>query len=347
VLAGFLLVRPLLDDEPGEVRRSAPESAAPTRPRKPSGRKPGVVNLEAEQGYRNTLAAGTGIVIHPSGLVLTNNHVVQGATTLRGTDTDNRRVYTARVLGYDRSGDIALIRLVGASRLKTARFGAPEPAIGDIVTGVGNAGGKGGTPTAVTGEVTALEQSIVASDEVNGASERLAGLIETDAAIRPGDSGGPLLNTSGQVIGMNTAASAGFQRKQRGNTQSGHRGYAIPAARALAVARRIQRGETSATVHIGGTAMLGVEVRPAVAPSGARANGAAISGLLPGTPAETAGLRVGTTIVSLDDQLIDSPVRLTDLLLTHHPGDTVQIGWTGRDGLRRVTPVLLADGPPQ
>ncbi|MDL4774609.1 MULTISPECIES: S1C family serine protease [Thermomonosporaceae] len=348
VALGLLLVPPLLEGEPDEVRQAAPESAAPTRPQKPSGRRPGVVNLEAEQSYRSTLAAGTGIVIDPTGLVLTNNHVIQGATTLRGTDTDNRRAYPARVLGYDRSGDVALIRLEGAARLKTARFGAPEPVIGDIVTGVGNAGGKGGTPAAVTGKVTSLGQSIVATDEVNGSSERLTGLIETDAAIRPGDSGGPLLNTSGQVIGMNTAASAGVQVKRRGDPQSSpHRGYAIPAARALAIARQIQRGEASATVHIGRTAMLGVEVRTAVAPSGARTNGASVSGLLPGTPAEPAGLRVGTTIVSLDDQPVDSPARLTELLLARHPGDTVRVGWTGRDGLRRTTPVVLADGPPQ
>lgn len=341
---GFMLLRPLFDEPPADgVRQAAPESAAPSRPQKPSGRRPGVVNLAAEQGYRSTLAAGTGIVIDASGLVLTNNHVIQGATALRGTDTDNRRTYQARILGYDRSGDIALVRLVGAARLKVAEFGGPPPAIGDAVTGVGNAGGKGGSPTVVTGKVTALGESIVATDERDGGSERLTGLIETDAPIRPGHSGGPLLNSSGQVIGMNTAASAGFQLDKQGT----HRGYAIPAERALAVARQIQRGEASPTVHIGRTALLGVQVRTATSPSGARMTGAAVESLVPGTPAEAAGLRAGTVIVSLDGQLVDSPSRLTDLLLAHHPGDVVRIGWTGRDGQERVTPVTLADGPPQ
>ncbi|MFC6885095.1 MULTISPECIES: S1C family serine protease [Actinomadura] len=342
-LLGFLLVRPMLDDGGTSTSGAPPATVRPARTEKPSGRRPGVVNLEAEQAFRNTLSAGTGIVIDPSGLVLTNNHVIQGATTLRGTDTDNGRTYTAQVLGYDRSADIALVRLDGAARLKTAAFGAREPEVGDVVTGVGNAGGKGGTPAVVHGKVTSLGQSIVATDESDGSSERLTGLIETDAAIKPGDSGGPLLDSSGRVVGMNTAASAGYRMK----TESGHRAYAIPIARVLEVARQIQQGRPSATVHIGRTALLGVQVRGATTSTGARAPGAFIASLLPGTPAQSAGLRPGTTIVSLNEQVVDSPGALTDLLLRHRPGETVQIGWTGPDGLKRVTPVQLGDGPPQ
>ncbi|MBO2453690.1 trypsin-like peptidase domain-containing protein [Actinomadura barringtoniae] len=342
-LAVFLL-RPLLDHGTEDVQAAPQPTVTQTKPGKPSGRRPGVVNIDTEQGFRMIRAAGTGIVLDASGLVLTNNHVIQGATSIKGTDTDNHRTYTARVIGYDKSGDIALIKLATSTRLKTAVIGdSTKVSEGDLVTAVGNAGGKGGNPTVVTGAVTALEQEITASDSTDGSSERLTGLIETNAPIQPGDSGGPLLNTSGQVIGMNTAASSGFRMNHTG----GHRGYAITSARAIEVVRQIQRGQTTATIHIGPTAMLGVQVRTPTTKSGGRANGAYIASTLSGTPAETAGLRPGTTIIALDDQPVDSPGTLTDLLLRHRPGDTVRLTLTTPTGNQTVTPLTLADGPPQ
>ncbi|TDD83965.1 S1C family serine protease [Actinomadura rubrisoli] len=323
--------------EPEDV--PPPVMASSTRHAKPSGRRPGVVNIDTEQALNSTRAAGTGIVLDPSGLVLTNNHVIQGATSIRGTDTDNRRSYTAQVVGYDKSGDIAVIRLTGASRLKPAVFGpASGVRLGDPVTAVGNAGGKGGTPTVVTGRVTALDQAVTARDESDGGSERLTGLIETSAPIKPGDSGGPLLNTAGKVIGINTAASAGFELKKKG----AQRGYAIPSDRALEIARQIQRGEASRTVHIGPTALLGVKVR-----ANGTAAGALVAEVVPGTPADAAGLPVGATIVSLGGHAVDSPIGLTDLMLAHHPGDTVRIEWTTPRGPRGAADLHLTDGPPQ
>ncbi|NDU73711.1 PDZ domain-containing protein [Actinomadura sp. DSM 109109] len=325
---------------PQDVPPSA--TAVRTKPAKPSGRRPGVVNIETEQTLNGTRAAGTGIVLTASGLVLTNNHVIQGATAIRGTDVDDRRDYTAEVVGYDRTGDIAVIRLSGAARLKTAAFAsARDVAVGDTVTAVGNAGGKGGTPTVVTGRVTALEQAVTARDDSNGTSERLTGLIETDAPIRPGDSGGPLLDTRGKVIGINTAASAAFSVK--GSERRGdHRGYAIPSDRALEIARQIQRGEASSTVHIGRTAMLGVKVRP-----NGRSPGALVAELVPGSPAEAAGIPVGGVIVSFGDAAVDTPSTLTTLMLARHPGDAVRIEWTTRQGDRLAGTVHLTEGPPQ
>ncbi|MFC5746523.1 S1C family serine protease [Actinomadura rugatobispora] len=351
VLAG----RPLLEGGPEEAAPpmlTAPASPSPARTgdARPSGRRPGVVNIDTEQGLRMTRAAGTGILLDGSGLVLTNNHVIQGATRIRGTVTDNGRRFTADVLGYDKSGDIAVIRLRGAAGLRPAAFGDSTRAVpGDPVTAVGNAGGKGGSPRAVTGTIIALGRQITATDQSDGSAERLTEMIETDAPIRPGDSGGPLLNSTGEVIGVNTAASAGFQMEQNG----AQRGFAIPSNRALTVARQIQRGESSPTVHIGKTPMLGVEVRsvgprstgnPTPAPA---ASGALISGLIPGGPAEAAGLRRGAVIVALNGRPVVSPSALTDLLLLHRPGDTVQVAWTDTDGRSYTTPVLLAEGPPQ
>ncbi|XVQ08630.1 S1C family serine protease [Spirillospora sp. CA-255316] len=352
VLAG----RPLLEGGPEKAAPpllSAPPSPSPSRTgdaARPSGRRPGVVNIDTEQGLRMTRAAGTGILLDGTGLVLTNNHVIQGATRIRGTVTDGGRRFTADVLGYDKSGDIAVIRLRGATGLRPAVFGDSTRAVpGDPVTAVGNAGGKGGAPRAVTGTIIALDRQITATDQSDGSFERLTQMIETDAPIRPGDSGGPLLNSAGEVIGMNTAAAAGFRMEQDG----ARRGFAIPSNRALTVARQIQRGEASPTVHIGKTPMLGVEVRsvgartagePDPAPA---ASGALISGLITGGPAEAAGLRRGAVIVALNGRPVTSPGALTDLLLLHHPGDTVQVAWVDTDGRNYTTAVLLAEGPPQ
>ncbi|GAA0557930.1 S1C family serine protease [Actinomadura livida] len=319
-----------------------PVTASPkSKNAKPSGRRPGVVNIETEQDLRGTRAAGTGVVLTASGLVLTNNHVIRGATRIRGTDTDNRRTYTAQVVGYDRAGDIAVIRLEGAAGLKAAAFAsASGVSVGDTVTAVGNAGGEGGRPRVVTGEVTALEQSVTARDDSSGTTERLSGLIETDAPIEPGDSGGPLLNTDGKVIGINTAASAGLSKDAAKNKN--HRGYAIPSDRALDVARQIQRGESSITVHIGPTAMLGVKVR-----SNRNSQGAVVAEVVPGSPAEAARIPVGASIVTFDGRGVDSPTTLTTLMLAHHPGDVVQLEWTTAQGAAVSATVRLAEGPPQ
>ncbi|MFG2005239.1 S1C family serine protease [Spirillospora sp. NPDC048911] len=347
-LVSVLLGRPLpggADQQGGTVAASETPLAKP-RSKKPSGKRPGVVNIFTEQGLRGVGSAGTGIIIDPSGLVLTNNHVIQGATTIRGTNTDTRRTYRAKVLGYQKSGDIALIQLVGAADLIPAVLDdSGDTRKGDVVTAVGNAGGKGGDPEVVTGTITALDRDITATDQSDGSSEKLSGLIETNAPIKPGDSGGPLLNTKGQVIGMNTAASANYSMKQEGGPSP--RGYSIPSRQALTIVRQIQRGDSSNGVHIGRTALLGVQVRTPTTQSGGEGNGAFITGLLRGTPAEQAGLRRRTTIVALDDQQVDSPGTLTDLLLQHQPGDTVQVIWTDAAGNRFRTAVTLGDGPPQ
>jgi len=126
------------------------------------------------------------------------------------TDVGNNKTYTASVVGYDRTKDVAVLQLHNASGLTTATLGnSSNASVGEDVVGIGNAGGTGGTPSAVGGTVTALNQSITASDDGDGTSEQLSGLIETNADIQPGDSGGSLVNTSGDVIGMDTAASAG------------------------------------------------------------------------------------------------------------------------------------------
>ncbi|MBW8485441.1 S1C family serine protease [Actinomadura parmotrematis] len=348
-VAAYVFGRPLLQGggEDGASAVPAPVATSTRIGQKPSGRKPGVVNIEAEQGLRGLRSAGTGIVLDASGLVLTNNHVIQGSTAITGTDTDDGRAYPAEVVGYDKAGDLAVIRLTGAAGLKAARFGdSRDVRVDDPVTAVGNAGGKGGTPAVVTGRVLSLEQTVTATDQSDGGSERLTGLIETSAPIQPGDSGGPLLDTDGRVIGINTAASGDFTMKK--GKSATHRGYAIPAARALEVAGRIARGDASGGVHLGRTALLGVQVRADTGPDGTTAaTGARVVDVVPDTPADRAGLRKDAVIRTVDGEPVGSPAELTELMLARHPGDTVRLEWTDPAGGSRTADVRLVEGPAQ
>jgi S1-C subfamily serine protease len=171
---------------------------------------PALVDIVSTDGDQQATSAGTGIVLTASGLVLTNNHVINGATSIKVTDIGNGKTYTGKVVGYDASHDVAVVQMQNASGLTAASLGNSSTVqTGDNVVALGNAGGKGGTPSVAAGTVTALNQSITASDEDSSSSERLTDMIETNADIQPGDSGGPLVNSAGQVIGMDTAASSG------------------------------------------------------------------------------------------------------------------------------------------
>ena len=221
---------------------------------------PGLVDIDTTLGYQQEEAAGTGIVLTSTGEVVTNNHVIDGATTISVTDVGNGKTYSASVVGYNRTKDIAVLQLHGASGLNTATIGnSSSVSVGEDIVGIGNAGGTGGTPSAAGGTVTALNQSITASDEGDGTSEQLTDLIQTNADIQPGDSGGSLVDTSGDVLGIDTAASAGFSFQSSGQS-SGNQGYAIPINEAITIAKEIEAGTSSSTVHIGATAFLGVEV---------------------------------------------------------------------------------------
>jgi S1-C subfamily serine protease len=299
---------------------------------------PALVDIDTVLGAQNGEAAGTGIVIASDGVVLTNNHVVAGATSITVTDIGNGKAYRAAVIGYDRSGDIAVLRLSGASGLATATLSTATVKAGDPVVAIGNAGGTGGTPSAVGGSVTALDQSITAQDEGTGSSEKLTGLIEVNADIRAGDSGGPLLTTSGEVIGVDTAASAGFQYQSAGGD-----GFAIPIATATTIADQIRAGQSSRTIHIGATAYLGIGAGAGQGYS--NESGAAVLGVVQGTPADSAGLARGDVITSVGGARIGSATDLTALLDQHHPGDRVKVVWTDVSGQSHSASVKLATGP--
>jgi S1-C subfamily serine protease len=302
-----------------------------------------VVDVDTNLAYEDAAAAGTGIVIAATGFVVTNNHVIRGATTIKVRDVGNGRTYIASVVGYDITADVAVLKLSGAKGLATAPVGNSSTVrVGANVTGIGNAG-TGGTPSSASGTVTALNQSIIASDELGGTSEQLTGLIETNAAIQPGDSGGPLVNTAGKVVGVDTAASSGFQFQYRTSNS-----FAIPINAALSIARQIEAGHFAGAVHAAATAFLGVDVRSSgYFSSGGFRSGLLVAGVVPASPAEKVGLGLGDVITSFAGQPILTPTQLTNALLAYTPGKTATLGWVDQYGTSHSATVTLASGPPQ
>ncbi|HVM58251.1 MAG TPA: trypsin-like peptidase domain-containing protein [Gaiellaceae bacterium] len=299
----------------------------------------GIVVIETNLAYQNAAAAGTGMVLTSSGIVLTNNHVIKGATTVKVVIPSTHRSYTATVLGYDVTDDVALLQVNGAKNWKTVTLGNSSKArTGQPVTAIGNAGGTGVLTTA-TGRITALRQTITASD--GASSEQLSGLIETNAALQPGDSGGPLEDATGHVLGMDTAASSGFVVQSQGN-----QAYAIPINKAVTIAKQIESGHSSTTVHLGTTAFLGVSVE-SPDQGGQAGSGALIADTVGGGPADQAGLVAGDVIVSFDGQTVDSPTALGPLVLKHSPGDSVQVVYLDQFGQQQTVTVTLGSGPPQ
>ncbi len=304
---------------------------------------PGLADVTATLGYQQAISAGTGLVLTPSGEVVTNNHVIEGATSIEVTDIGDRRSYQATVAGYDQSLDIAVLRLTAASGLRTVSLGTSSPVqIGEKVLALGNAAGLGGTPAEATGTVTALGQSITATDQSAGFTEQLTGLIQTDVPLQPGDSGGPLVNPAGQVIGMDTAASAQF-RMAPGTAEA----FAIPVSVVARIAAAIAAGASSAAVHIGATAFLGVQVLPDAVPVPGHpgTTGAGVAGVSAGTPAARAGLAPGDVIVSVGGHAITSAMSLRSAMDAYHPGEAASLDWVDQAGRHHAAAIVFAAGP--
>ena len=301
----------------------------------------GIVVIDTNLAYQGAQAAGTGMVLTSSGEILTNNHVIRGATTIKVVIPGTGRSYSAKVVGYDVTDDVAVLQATGAAHLRTVTRGTSTGLkVGQAVKAIGNAGGSGSLVSS-TGTITALSRTIVVNDDAGGTST-LRNLIETNAELEPGDSGGPLLNAAGKVIGMDSAASvAGGGYRELASTD----GYAIPINRALAIAKLIASGKASASVHVGGTAFLGIS---SVSPGYEYAQpGAVVASVVPGSPADTSGLAAGDLIVAVGGKAVTSPTSLQSIVLDRKPGTQIQITYIDTSGTTRTASATLASGPPQ
>jgi S1-C subfamily serine protease len=287
---------------------------------------PGVLMVDTR--LMGGIGTGTGIVLSGEGLAITNYHVVEDASEVTVTVADTGEAYSATVLGRDSRHDVAVLQVEDAPDLATASIDAEVPGLGDRSAAVGNGGGQGFL-TAVTGEVTALGESIVASSGVPDDYSRLTGLIETSADVVPGYSGGPLVDADGQVVGITTAASQGEDARTVD-------GYAIPVATALDVVAQVLSGEETDTVSIGADGALGIVV--------ATEDGAAVvMEVSPGSSAERLGLRTGDTVRSIDGQPVDSANELSAIVNDHNVGDVISVQWTTQDGQDRSGEVDLQE----
>ena len=308
---------------------------------------PAVVNIYTtiSNGSSQGEAAGTGMVITSSGEVLTNNHVIDGARTIRVQIVDTGETHTAKVVGYDVVDDVALLQIDNVSNLKTVSFAdASKVAVGDAVVAIGNAGGRGGTPAATSGSVTALDQKVTAGDVGSAKSETLHGMIQISAPIEPGDSGGPLVDSDGNVIGMNTAASQNDDFfGQTGSTVA----FAIPIDKARDVVDQIKAGNNSDTVHVGDRGILGVEVQNiGDGVSAPVSSGALIVNATSGSPADAAGIGQGDVITSIDGKSVSNASDLTAVMFPYHPDDKVEVGWVDNSGQQHHASIGLVAGPP-
>jgi len=278
-------------------------------------------------------ASGTGQILTSDGEVLTNNHVVDGSTSISVVIAGRSGGYTAHVIGVAPAQDVALIQIEGVSGLPTVTIASSTTVkVGDAIIAIGNALGKGGTPTATTGTVTALDQTITAS-EGNGKSEQLAGLIQSDAPISPGDSGGVIVNAAGQVVGMITAGDVQGFRSQTSTVN-----YAIPTDTAISYVNKIRSGVASTEIVYGQVGFMGVSVRDST-------TGAQVVTVQPGSPAESAGITVGSVITKVGGATITSSASLGTAIRSHKSGERVSVTWTDQRGSHTTTLTLAGVNP--
>jgi S1-C subfamily serine protease len=303
---------------------------------------PALVNINTTLAQGR--AAGTGMLISSSGEILTNNHVIADATSIKVVIGGTGASYTAKVVGYDVTEDVALLQIADkVSNLPTVTFGDPSKVtVGDPVVAIGNALGAGGTPKASQGQVTALDQQVTAGDSA-GTQETLEGMIQINAPIQPGDSGGALVDRNAKIIGMNTAAAGGG----RFNSQVGSNvGFAIPIDNAVNIVSQIRTGKNTDKVYIGDRALLGVQVAALNGQSAPVNTGALVEGVQGNTGASDAGIVAGDVVVSLNGKPVTDPASLRLALVKFHPGDSVSVGWVDSAGTRHDQSVKLIVGPP-
>ncbi len=347
----------------------------------------GIVIINTTLQYSSERAAGTGMVINAArGLVLTNNHVIENSTKITATVAATGKNFQARVVGYDVTGDIALIQLQHPSGLHQVPLGdSSKVKVGDVVTALGNADGRSAIVPAA-GHITGVNRTITASDQGGVVtSETLHGMFQTDAGVVSGDSGGPLVDAAGNVIGMDTAGN-----DVRFPDQQSAAGFAIPIKTALSVAREIAAGNASSTISIGYPPFIGIYVGQGTSSDPQQqaaaqqqqnnggfgggngfggngqgqscytnnsnlpvpdtiapvSSGTLVVGTICGSPAASAGMTAGSVITSVSGQTVGAPQTVHNALSKFRPGDTVSLTWVTPSGQHKTANMTLTQGPP-
>lgn len=288
----------------------------------------GLVRIVSTMKYDGGKAAGTGMVLTSDGEVITNHHVVEGATSVKVKVMSTGATYTATVVGTDATADVAVLQLKDASDLATVRTDTAGVSAGDAVTAVGDGNGTVGYLSAATGSVLATNQSITTQSEGSASGESLSDLIQISSDVVSGYSGGATYDEDGEVVGMTTAASSGT---------SDVVGYAIPIAKVLGIADDLENGVTSASYDYGRPAFLGVGL----------GSGTTVEGVYDGTPAADAGIAAGDSITRVGGIAVTTQTQLRAAVASHDPGDTVAVTWTDSDGTSHTKSLTLAKGPVQ
>lgn len=286
----------------------------------------GLVRVVSTMRYTGGKAAGTGMVLTSGGEVVTNHHVVEGATSVRVTVMSTGTSYRADVVGTDAKDDVAVLQLSGASGLATVRADTDPVSTGDRVTAVGDANGTRGYLSAATGHVVAKGRSITTQAEGSAASERLTGLLEISADVVSGDSGGATYDAQGEVLGMTTAASTGGDPE----------GYVIPIATVLRVAGDLDSGVPGSSYTYHRPAFLGIALD---------GSSSAVQGVYSGTPAARMGLQAGDRITAVGSTHVSTSAELRAAIGAYSPGDRVELTWTGPLGGTHTGATALTEGP--
>lgn len=300
---------------------------------------PSVVSISTNVENRGRVVgqgAGTGVIVSKDGYVMTNNHVIDGASTVAVTTSSGDIYDNVKVIGSDPLNDIAFLKISDVSDLPAATLGESSTLkIGQNVFAVGNSLGEYKN-TVTSGIVSGLNRPVTASSGDGEGTESLSGLIQTDAAINPGNSGGPLVNSSGQVIGINTAVASDAQGI----------GFAIPINATKGVlASVIEKGAVE-RAYIG---VRYVDITPAIAKERKLSvkEGALVLGdettpaVVSGGPADKAGIKSDDIITKIGDMTVGEDGGITSIIGQYQPGDTVDVTYL-RDGKEATTKVTLA-----
>jgi S1-C subfamily serine protease len=376
---GIVLLRPFAQASPPQRAATAGHDGQ-ALPRPLSGAairariEPSVVDVTATLTYDDETASGTGFVVNSGAeLILTNNHVVRDATSVAVTVPATGRTYPARIVGVDLTADIAVLEIRPVTGLPGAPLGdSTGVGAGMPVISFGNQAGAGGSPAVATGVISGTGRTIQADDGASGFTETLHDMLATTAGIEPGDSGGPLADSAGTVIGVDTAAGTGGTAT----------GYAIPIDTAIAAERQIAAGRLGPgiTLGVGGflgaivgsgaasspveqraaelgggtgaaaraapttcvTTRGGAAVPAAIAPARA---GALVIGVLCGTGAATAGITGGDVITAADGRRVASPHALAAIVNGGRPGSVMSVTWVSTRGTSRTARVRLSPAP--